>query len=89
MVIGLPALRIRGLFLAVVTLAFALATSSYLLNQRVRRTGCPSSGSSVRSLFGRIAVDTEDRYYYFALAGLAARDRSPSAASATAGRVAC
>ena len=31
-VIGIPALRIRGLFLSVTTLAFAVATSSYLLN---------------------------------------------------------
>ena len=31
--IGLPALRIRGLFLAVTTLAFAVATSSYLLDR--------------------------------------------------------
>ena len=33
-VIGVPALRIRGLFLSVTTLAFAVATSSYLLNRR-------------------------------------------------------
>ena len=32
-IIGLPALRIRGLFLAVTTLAFAVATSSFLLNR--------------------------------------------------------
>ena len=32
-VIGLPTLRIRGLFLAVTTLAFAAATSSYLLDR--------------------------------------------------------
>jgi branched-chain amino acid transport system permease protein len=32
-VIGLPALRIRGLMLAVTTLAFAVATSSFLLNR--------------------------------------------------------
>ena len=31
--IGLPALRIRGLFLAVTTLAFAVATSSFLLDR--------------------------------------------------------
>ena len=31
-VVGLPALRLRGLYLAVTTLAFALATVSYLLN---------------------------------------------------------
>ena len=30
--IGLPALRIRGLFLAVTTLAFAVALDSYFLN---------------------------------------------------------
>jgi ABC-type branched-subunit amino acid transport system ATPase component/ABC-type branched-subunit amino acid transport system permease subunit len=34
LVIGVPALRIRGLFLAVVTLAFALATQTWLFNQR-------------------------------------------------------
>jgi ABC-type branched-subunit amino acid transport system ATPase component/ABC-type branched-subunit amino acid transport system permease subunit len=32
-IIGLPALRIRGLFLAVTTLAFAVMTSSFLLNR--------------------------------------------------------
>ena len=32
-IIGLPALRIRGLMLAVTTLAFAVATSSFLLNR--------------------------------------------------------
>jgi branched-chain amino acid transport system permease protein len=31
--VGLPALRIRGLFLAVTTLAFAIALDSYFLNQ--------------------------------------------------------
>lgn len=30
--VGLPALRLRGLYLAVVTLAFAMATTRYLLN---------------------------------------------------------
>jgi branched-chain amino acid transport system permease protein len=33
-IVGLPALRLRGLYLAVTTLAFALATSRYLLNPR-------------------------------------------------------
>jgi branched-chain amino acid transport system permease protein len=32
--VGLPALRLRGLYLAVTTLAFALATTGYLLNPR-------------------------------------------------------
>ena len=33
-VVGLPALRLPGLFLAVTTLAFALASSNYLLNRK-------------------------------------------------------
>jgi branched-chain amino acid transport system permease protein len=33
LVVGIPALRIRGLFLAVTTLAFALALDQYFLNQ--------------------------------------------------------
>lgn len=66
MLIGLPALRIRGLFLAVVTLALALATSSVLLKQqyvswlptRIVRT----------PLFGRVSTASEDRMYYVCLA---------------------
>ncbi len=67
--IGIPALRIRGMFLAVTTLAFALAASSYFLNveffswipiDRIERT----------PLFGRFAVDSEMRFYYVCLAGL-------------------
>jgi len=33
LIVGLPALRIRGLFLAVTTLAFAVALNSYVLNR--------------------------------------------------------
>ncbi len=33
-IVGLPALRLQGLYLAVTTLAFALATTRYLLNPR-------------------------------------------------------
>ncbi len=74
-IIGIPALRIRGLFLSVTTLAFAVATSSYLLNHdyfrflpdelydRVQRR-------PVWTPFGPIAIDTERRYYYVAAAGL-------------------
>jgi branched-chain amino acid transport system permease protein len=68
-VIGLPALRIRGLFLAVVTLAFALATSSYLLNQEFVGW-LPVERFERPLLFNRISLATENRYYYFALAGL-------------------
>ena len=70
MVIGLPALRIQGLFLAVVTLAFALATSSYLLNSEFIHW-LPKERIERTPLFGRIAVDTEVRYYYLSVACLA------------------
>lgn len=70
MVIGLPALRIQGLFLAVVTVAFALATYSYFLNREFIRWVPESRGVERSPLFGRIAVNTEVRYYYLTLAAL-------------------
>ncbi len=69
MIIGLPALRIRGLFLAVATLAFALATSSYLLNREFV-SWLPVERFERPLLFGRISLASEARFYYFALAGL-------------------
>ena len=71
MIIGLPALRIRGLLLAVVTLSFALATHSYVLNPGYQEW-LPNERFERPLLFDRIAVDTEDRYYFFILACLAA-----------------
>lgn len=65
-VIGLPALRIRGLFLAVVTLAFALAVSAVVLSP-VYLPWIPSGRIDRTALFGRIAIDSEQRYYYFCL----------------------
>ena len=70
-VIGLPALRIKGLFLAVTTLAFAAATSSYLLNEEFFDWWLPNGRIARTPLFGLIAVDTETRFYYLTLAGLA------------------
>ncbi len=74
-VIGLPALRIRGLFLSVTTLAFAVATSSWLLDRRrfrflpdlltdrVRRGTLPTP-------FGAIDLGTERAFYFVCAAGL-------------------
>jgi ABC-type branched-subunit amino acid transport system ATPase component/ABC-type branched-subunit amino acid transport system permease subunit len=74
-VIGLPALRIRGLFLSVTSLAFAVATSSYLLNHdyfsflpeaiydRIERR-------PLWTPFGSVAIDSERRFYYVAAVGL-------------------
>ena len=69
MIIGIPALRIRGLYLAVITLAFALATSAYFLNTE-KMHWLPQGRYERPLLFGRIALDTETRYYYFAISAV-------------------
>ncbi|MEN3272432.1 MAG: branched-chain amino acid transport system permease protein livM [Actinomycetota bacterium] len=67
--IGIPALRIRGLFLAVATLGFALACSSYFLNGDYY-SWIPNGGVRIprQPLFGQISLDTEARFYYLCLA---------------------
>jgi branched-chain amino acid transport system permease protein len=69
MVIGLPALRIQGLFLAVATLGFAVATSSYLLNREFIHW-LPVERFDRPLLLGRISLESEGRFYYFTLACL-------------------
>lgn len=69
-VIGLPALRIRGLFLAVTTLAFALAMSTYGLNVQYIKW-LPKSRVPRPLMLGRIVTTSEARYYYVILAGFA------------------
>ena len=74
--IGLPALRRRGLTLAVTSLAFALMTSSFLLNRKYFGTGAtldwlPGERITRTKLFGAIAVDTETRFYYLCVLALA------------------
>lgn len=71
LVIGLPALRIRGPFLAVTTLAFALATSSYFLNPDFFPGWLPSSRLERPVLFGRFDLEADRTYYYFLLVLLA------------------
>lgn len=66
MAIGIPALRIQGLFLAVATLAFAVATSSYLLNQSLV-SWLPTGRIERQPLFGRVSIESEARFYYLTL----------------------
>jgi branched-chain amino acid transport system permease protein len=68
--IGLPALRMKGLFLAVTTLSFALATHSYVLSQSFFGWWLPQGRLERKDLFGIVAVDTEARYYYLCLGAL-------------------
>ncbi len=67
--VGIPTLRLRGLYLAVTTFALALATTSYLLNddyfgwvpnQRIERA----------PFLGGLSVESETAVYYLALATL-------------------
>jgi ABC-type branched-subunit amino acid transport system ATPase component/ABC-type branched-subunit amino acid transport system permease subunit len=71
LLIGLPALRIRGLFLAVTTLGFALTVSSWLFHQRwlVERTGGAETSLELPRpvLFG-IDLADQQNYYWLCLA---------------------
>ena len=71
MLVGLPVARLRGLTLAVATLAVALAITSYLLN--VRFFGWLPEGRIERPpLLGRVDLDSPTRFWYVALAALVA-----------------
>jgi len=67
--IGIPALRIRGLFLAAATLAFTFAANAYFLNGS-HFSWIPSQFTTVPRLpvFGRVSLDTANRFYYFSYA---------------------
>lgn len=65
--IGIPALRIRGLMLAVTTLSFSLAVSYWFLQQRWAFGDGVEPG---RPIIGTSALDTGKKYYFFALAVL-------------------
>lgn len=69
--IGLPALRVQGLFLAVTTLAFAQAVSGYVLNAAypIGEALLPESGNRISRpvLWGRIDLAGERAYYYLCL----------------------
>jgi branched-chain amino acid transport system permease protein len=68
-VVGLPALRVRGLYLAVTTFAFALATTSYFLNRQFF-DWIPTKRIERPEMLGFIDLDSPTRIYYLALAGL-------------------
>ncbi|MCW2967101.1 MAG: ABC-type branched-chain amino acid transport system, ATPase component, partial [Solirubrobacteraceae bacterium] len=67
-IVGLPALRIRGLYLAVTTLAFSVFTSAWLLTPDTLHWLPNNSQFLDRNpAFGRIDISTERRFYYFCL----------------------
>jgi branched-chain amino acid transport system permease protein len=70
LVVGLPALRLRGLYLAVTTLVFALAVNSWLLNRQFFGW-VPQERIERLPLFGVIDVSTPTRFYVYTLVVLA------------------
>ena len=72
--VGLPALRIQGLFLAVSSLAFASATSSYFLNRDYFSWLVPDLGETVDRppLYGIVDLAGDHAYYYVCLAAFVA-----------------
>lgn len=65
-VVGLPALRLRGLYLAVTTLVFGVAVTSWLLNDRFF-DWIPQQRLERPPLFGRIRIDSPTQYYVYSL----------------------
>jgi branched-chain amino acid transport system permease protein len=70
LLVGLPALRLQGLYLAVTTLAFGVSVSSWLLNDRFFGW-IPTNRLTIDPLFGRLNVDTPTRFYAYSLVVLA------------------
>lgn len=65
-VVGLPALRLPGLYLAVTTLAFSLACSNFLLN-RNEQTWIPRDRLERPDLFRTFSLASEGAMYWFVL----------------------
>jgi ABC-type branched-subunit amino acid transport system ATPase component/ABC-type branched-subunit amino acid transport system permease subunit len=77
MVIGIPALRVRGLYLAIITLGFALAVSEYVLLTDRLNTYFTGYGSRLTPpvldvpFIGKMDLATDkDAYYYMCFAAL-------------------
>ena len=69
--IGAGALRVRGLYLAVVTFAFALAASQYLYDRPILSGGFTDSVPLRRTDFFGIDVTSQRSFYFVTLAMLA------------------
>src|SRR5205807_5791024 len=69
LLVGLPALRIRGLFLAVTTLAFAVALDSYFLNPVHFNNWIPQEVDRP-VLWRRFPLESERAMYFLCLAFL-------------------
>jgi branched-chain amino acid transport system permease protein len=71
LILGVPALRISGPFLAVVTLALAVTSQNYFFIQKYFPWFVPNNELSRIPIFGRIAVGTDRQFYVVCLVALA------------------
>lgn len=71
--IGIPALRIQGLFLAVTTLAFAFTVQNFVLEREFFGWLLPEDFAFVERplLYGTFDIDSNTRFYYVSLFFLA------------------
>jgi branched-chain amino acid transport system ATP-binding protein len=70
--VGLPAIRVQGLYLAVTTLAFAGVTGSWLLNSTIMSwVPDPTEFLARDAVFGRFEITSERSYYYVCVVVLA------------------
>lgn len=71
LVIGLPALRVRGLYLAIITLGFALAVSNYVILQPRFNTSFTGFGTRLEPpvldipILGRFDLAVDKQAYYY------------------------
>ena len=68
-VIGLPAVRIQGLFLAVITLSFAFTVSNFVLTREFFGWLMPKEGLAVERpiLYGKFDLNSESKIGFFTL----------------------
>ena len=72
-IIGLPALRIRGLYLAVTTLAFAITMQAYFLSPTYFRSFLPTFSQRIPRpiLYGHYSLNGDRAFFYMCLVVLA------------------
>ena len=65
--IGIPALRLRGLALAVSTLAFSFATTAWLLRQNFLLGDTAAGISAYKPVIGNVDLTLQKNYYLYSL----------------------
>ena len=67
LIIGLPSLRVKGLFLAVATLAFAVASANWILSQDVFTGGGTTTKALTKPTLGPIDFAERRAFYWLCL----------------------